>query len=99
MSSQEQVEVPLGHVLLKDVVEGDGMDESILDSSDREDGEQGRKADKAMHKENGTPIGTDTVKSVEEMEVADNDNPKVGTDNPTTEDKSSVISMEWPQGV
>ena len=59
MSSQEQEVVPLGHVLLDEVVDGEVMDESVLDSSDREDGEQGRQADEAMSKEEGTPKGTD----------------------------------------
>ena len=61
MSSQEQEEVPLGHVLLDEVVDGDFMDESVLDSSDREDGEQGRRADEAMLKEESTPKGTDEI--------------------------------------
>ena len=51
MSSQEQEVVPLGHVLLDEVVDGEVMDESVLDSSNREDGEQGRQADEAMSKE------------------------------------------------
>ena len=73
MSSQEQEDVPLGHVLLDEVVDGEGMDLSLLASSDHEFGEQGRLADEAMLKEEGTPKGTDAVKSAEEMEVVDND--------------------------
>ena len=92
MSSHEKVEVPIDKVLPdqvppEEVVEGEGMDESILDSSDREDGEQGHKADEAIHQEPG--IGTDTAKSDEEMEV-NVDNPKVGTDNVKSEDEMEV---------
>ena len=92
MSSNDKAEVivdqvPRDQVPPEEVVECENMDLTMLDSSDHEDGEQGRKVDEAIHQESG--IGTDNAKSYEEME--DNvDKPKVGADTVKPEDEMEV---------
>ena len=87
MSSNDKAEVIVDHVPLEEVVEGENMDLTMLDSSDHEDSEQGRKVDEAIHQESGS--GTDNAKLDDEMEV-NVDNPKVGADTVKPEDEMEV---------
>ena len=82
MSSNDKAEVIVDQV--EEVV--DNM-EFMLDSSDLEDSEQGRKVDEAVHQVSG--IGTDNAKLEDEMEVTV-DNQKVGADTVKPEDEMEV---------
>ena len=86
MSSQQQEVIPPGQVLPEEVADSEVMDESVPDSSDCEDSEH-----EGMSKEVGTPNGTESAKSEDEMEVVDKDNSKVGA-NPTLEVNKVTLS-------